>query len=336
MILLFNVVENAQLSKIVNFMRRKYFKIFVLAFILSFCWFLIVHQSYNKYIDRASSNLITKNANEQDVSLTKVEEQSHYLNDKAPLSNNTYQGDLNIKAELQNKVNLYNDVRNFHAYDYSNARTKLDIIPNYKNYMEIDYTTESGGLKGDSSTTYSINGKVKLKTYSTTKDGKLFLDAGFLATFLDDKNIKIFKNDLKSKNMNINSFISARIEHGKHTFDNMDPNYFSSLAYLNRMRTEFDTLNFENITKINDSSYELSNTNHNDLPLMVGYQVVRFKTILTFTSSTSFTLERKANKLTYIKVEFHNRPVFKPLTLPTADIDELMYYDNFVSPDVTM
>lgn len=317
-------------------MLRKNFKIFILAFILSFFWFLTVHQGYVKYMDGSESGKTSKLVSNLNGNLDKEKELSHYLNDNAPLSNNTYQGDPDLKAELLSKIQVYNEVRNFQAYDYSNARTKGDIIPDYKNFLQIDYNTESGGLKGDSSTTYSSNGKVKLKTYSTAKDGKLFLDAGFLATFLDDKNIKIFEQDLKNKNMDFKSYVSARIEHGKHTFDNMDPNYFSSLAYLNRMRTELDTLNFENITKINDASYELSNTNHNDLPLMVGYQVVRFKTILTFTSPTSFTLERKANKLTYIKVEFHNRPVFKPLTLPTADIDELMYYDNFVSPDVTM
>lgn len=314
---------------------RKNYNIFISAIILSFLFFLTLHYGYNKFNDY---NIKVEAGNTQDQSKFNVqsEDEAHYLNDNALLSSNPYQGDPTVKAELLAKIQNYSEVRNFQAFDYSNARTKGDIIPDYKNYLEINYATETSGLKGDISVTYSMNGKIKLKTYSTASDGKLYLDAGFLATFLDSKNRKLFVNDLSSKNMDLNSFVSARIEHGKHTFDNMNPNYFSSLAYLNRMRTELDTLNYENITKLDENRYELTNTNATQLPLMIGYQVLRYKSILTFTSPTAFTLERKANKLTYFKVDFHTRPNFKPMPLPTFDIDELEYNDNFVSPDITM
>ena len=314
-------------------MQNRNLKVVVFSLLVGFLSSSALHLTYSIY--NFGEVKIDKPHNKE-LDPAKKDEDAHYLTDNAPLSDNTYVGETKVREELMATIKLYNEVRNFQAFDYSNAQTKWDIFPDYKNFIEIEYATESGGLKGDSSTKYIVKGKDILMTYSTVKDGKLFLDAGFLATFLDAPNLKIFKKDLGSKGMDLKSFISARIEHGSHTFDNMDPNYFSTLAYINRMRSELDTLNYENITKIDSTTYELTNTNLKELPLMIGFPVIRFKSILKFTSANSFTLERRANKLTYIKVEFHTRPTFVPMKLPTADIDELDYNDNFVSPDISM
>ena len=82
--------------------------------------------------------------------------------------------------------------------------------------------------------------------------------------------------------------------------------------------------------------YELSNQNATQLPLMIGFSILRYKTIITFDSANSFTLERYANKLPYFKISYHNKIYHIPLKGNTASLEDLNYQDNFVSPDNSM
>lgn len=299
-----------------------------LGLVVGFFWFLLVItlnpiSEPSKVADRGVS----------DAAIAAAEED--YLNDDEPLSQNAFVGDPLIKNELAERLLAYQDIRNYKAYDYSNANTKLDIIPDYKKFLSFDYNTASGGMNGDSEVFYSIDNKIIEKSYSAADTQKLYLDAKFLNSFLKPENKKLFEKSLKANGMDLDSFVEVGIEHGKYAFDNMDPNLFSSSTYANKMRRELDTLNYSEIKKLDKNTYELINFHEADLPLMVGFKVIRFRSILTFDSADSFTLERSANKLLYFKIEFHHRSTFVPLKGATKSIEELDYRDEFISPDIS-
>jgi hypothetical protein len=273
--------------------------------------------------------------NNKEVTLAVKDLKEEYMNDDEPLSENKFIGDEAVRNELAERLLAYQDIRNYKAYDYSNAHTKLDIIPDYKKFLSFDFSTASGGLSGDSEVFYSINNKIIEKSYSSAETQKLYLDARFLNSFLKPENKKLFEKSLKANGMDLDSFVEVGIEHGKYAFDNMDPNLFSSSTYANKMRRELDSLNYSEIKKLDSNTYELINSHQADLPLMVGFKVIRFRSILTFDSADSFTLERSANKQMYFKIEFHHRATFIPLKGITKPLEELDYRDEFISPDIS-
>jgi len=299
--------------------------LFLAGILAGFLWFGFLHFEF----DPSKAYLYPTEKAKKDAAVS----QEHYMNDNAPLSTNRYIGDRAIKEELAARLNRYQEIRNYEAYDYSIGQTKGDIFPDLTKPLIIKTYTESGGLAGDSQSYYYLDGKVKFRTYSRSSDQKFFIDAKFLKGFLKGDNINRFEKSLAANMMDLNSFVEVRIEHGKHTYDNMDPNYFSSSTYANRMRTELDTLNYSNIIKLDNSRYELINEYKSDLPLMLGFKILKFRSILTFNSDNSFTLERSANKMLYFKIVFHNKPSFQPFVGASMDLEELDYNDEFVSPD---
>ena len=299
--------------------------LFLSGILAGFLWFGFLHYNF----DPSKAYLYPIEKSKKDA----IVAEEHYMNDNDPLSSNSYVGDSSVKDELASRLSRYQEIRNYDAYDYSRGQTKGDIFPDLEKPLIIKTYTESGGLAGDSQSYYYFDKKIKLRTYSRSSDQKFFIDAKFLEGFLKGENVKRFKKSLAANKMDLNSFVEVRIEHGKHTYDNMDPNYFSSSTYANRMRAELDTLNYSNIIKLDNSRYELINEYKSDLPLMMGFKILKFRSILTFNSDNSFTLERSANKMLYFKIVFHNKPSFQPFVGASMDLEELDYNDEFVSPD---
>lgn len=201
-----------------------------------------------------------------------------------------------------------------------------------KNPLIIKFNTEDRG-KGDASTSYFYRGKLVFKSYSFPNNENIMLDANFLSSFLGRNELADFKKSLGEKGLDLNSFVEVAISHGSHTFDNMDPNYFTSYTYAMRMRSELDNMSYSDIIKIGNNQYELVNDNSSTLPLMKGLPILHFRTLLTINSDNSFTLERYGDDFLYFKIRFYDKKEFNKFTDKVVKLEELNYRDNFVSPE---
>jgi len=297
-------------------------------------WFTVIHFIFDTPLTIETSTPSATNDNDPNWG---VGSRENYLKDDEFITKNTFKGDVRVKSELAVKLNKYKNIQSFQALDYSDASTKGDIIPDYKQPISIKFITSNDKslMSGEYSnlrvyTQFDHEGRTVLKSFTGTKLGELYLDAKYLSTFLKNKaKYDFFLADLKKHELTLDSFISAEIVHGKRAFDGVDPNYFSSAAYIQKMRVELDTLNFETITKIDEYTYEFSNSNNSILPLSLGDQLYYYKSRLIFTSEKSFILERYANEVLYMKVNFNEDYPMPILTGKSAKLDDLAYDDEY-------
>jgi hypothetical protein len=316
-------------------MLSKKFIFLVYGIILGATWLFLLNYFFG------SGDAIFNSSNSKMVKNSPAELRKDYLVDDEFITNNTYKGDPAVKAELVQRLSNFRKIQSFQAIDYSKAQTKGDIMPDNITPLEINFINTNGAQvqpEGYSSLTtfteYKQGGKVLLKSYTGNKIGELYLDANYLASFLKkEENYKAFIKDLKDKGLTLNSYIKAEIIHGKRAFDGVEPNYFSAGAYAQKVRAELDSLNYEDIKKIDEYTYELINSSTRVLPLVSGDHVYYYKSILVFTSDRSFTLERKANEEPIMKISFNEDHPFPPIITPTGNLNQLNYNDEYTPGD---
>ena len=257
-----------------------------------------------------------------------------YLHDDAPLTDNKFQGN---EETLLSFKKLWHTYQNDHSYigeDFTNGRMLTDMFPEYKHPIIITYTGDQKGGNENKSVIYSRDSKIILKSYIIAKGEQLYVDANFLNSYLEPADSKNFTQALSEKGLSLKSFIAIEIAHGNYAYNNTDPNYFTIFNYGNKIREELDSGVFDNIIQRENNTFEIIDKNDKELPLISGFKVIHFHTILSFNSDGTFSLARYANKILYYQAKYYPGSKFKTMRGATGKLEDLNYHDHFISPDI--